>query len=436
MLDTKKLKENYSAAREALLARHSDGHTYEHLAEMLDETVALDDKRRALIQDTEDLQQKRNRMSKEIGTKKRDGENTDALQQDVQAIKQKLDESSAALDDVLARLNELALRIPNIPDDSVPRGVGEEDNVVARTWGEPRSFSFTPKQHFEIGADLGILDLERAAKLAGSRFGLLRGMGARLERSLVDFMLDIQTKEHDYIEFAPPYIVNADTMRGTGQLPKFEDELFRIQGERPMYLIPTAEVPLTNIHAGEILEEEELPKLYTAYTPCFRSEAGSHGKDTRGILRVHQFNKVELVNIVTPATSNEALETMTQCAEKVLQRLEIPYRVVVLCTADMGFSVAKTYDVEVWLPGQNRYREISSCSNCRDFQARRANIRYRPADGGKPRYVHTLNGSGIAIGRTWLAILENYQQEDGSVVIPDALRPYIDGCERIGSIDH
>jgi len=433
MLDTKLLKENFSEIREKLLTRHAEGEAYKTLAELLDEFVVIDEKRRALITETEALQQDRNTFSKEIGTKKRAGENADELQQKVQTIKQKLEISGSELDKTQKNLDSIALRIPNIPDESVPAGKGENDNVEIRKIGDPKNFEFEPKQHFELAEALGILDLERAAKLAGSRFSLLSGMGARLERALVDFMLDIQTGENNYTEFAPPYIVNANTMRGTGQLPKFEEDLFRLQTDNPMYLIPTAEVPLTNIHSGEILEEKELPKLYTAYTPCFRSEAGSYGKDTRGIIRVHQFNKVELVNIVAQDASNDALEKMTNCAEEILKRLEIPYRVVVLCSADMGFSAAKTYDIEAWLPGQNTYREISSCSNCKDFQGRRANIRYRPADGGKPKFAHTLNGSGMAVGRTWIAILENYQQADGSVLIPEALRPYMGGVEVIGN---
>jgi len=433
MLDTKLLKENFSEIREKLLTRHAEGEAYKTLAELLDEFVVIDEKRRALITETEALQQDRNTFSKEIGTKKRAGENADELQQKVQTIKQKLEISGSELDKTQKNLDSIALRIPNIPDESVPAGKGENDNVEIRKIGDPKNFEFEPKQHFELAEALGILDLERAAKLAGSRFSLLSGMGARLERALVDFMLDIQTGENNYTEFAPPYIVNANTMRGTGQLPKFEEDLFRLQTDNPMYLIPTAEVPLTNIHSGEILEEKELPKLYTAYTPCFRSEAGSYGKDTRGIIRVHQFNKVELVNIVAQEASNDALEKMTNCAEEILKRLEIPYRVVVLCSADMGFSAAKTYDIEAWLPGQNTYREISSCSNCKDFQGRRANIRYRPADGGKPKFAHTLNGSGMAVGRTWIAILENYQQADGSVLIPEALRPYMGGVEVIGN---
>ena len=431
MLDTKLLKENFSEIREKLLSRHADGAAYKKLDELLDSFLSLDEKRRALITETESLQQDRNTFSKEIGMKKRAGENADELQQKVQTIKQKLEVSGAELDEIQKSLSNIALQIPNIPDESVPVGKGESDNIEVRKYGEPKKFDFEPKQHFELAEKLGILDLERAAKLAGSRFSLLRGLGARLERALVDFMLDIQTGKNNYIEFAPPYIVNANTMRGTGQLPKFEEDLFRLQGEKPMYLIPTAEVPLTNIHAGEILEEKDLPKLYTAYTPCFRSEAGSYGKDTRGILRVHQFDKVELVNITPQEASNDALEKMTNCAEEILKALEIPYRVVVLCTADMGFSATKTYDIEAWLPGQNTYREISSCSNCKDFQGRRANIRYRPKNGGKPKFVHTLNGSGIAVGRTWIALLENYQQADGSILIPKALQPYMGGVEVI-----
>lgn len=431
MLDTKLLKENFEQIREKLLSRHAEGEAYKKLGNLLDEFISLDEKRRALISVTENLQQDRNKFSKEIGIKKRAGEDATDLQEKVRQIKENLEKSSAELDEIQKKLSSVSLQIPNIPDDSVPVGQGENDNVEIRRFGEPKKFDFEPKQHFEIAENLGILDLERAAKLAGSRFSLLKGAGARLERALVDFMLDVQTRENNYTEFAPPYIVNAKTMQGTGQLPKFEEDLFRLKIENPMYLIPTAEVPLTNIHAGEILDENDLPKLYTAYTPCFRSEAGSYGKDTRGILRVHQFDKVELVNIVTQEASNDALEKMTNCAEEILKRLEIPYRVVVLCTADMGFSAAKTYDIEVWLPGQNTYREISSCSNCTDFQARRANIRYRPKDGGKPKFAHTLNGSGIAVGRTWIAILENYQQADGSVVIPKALRPYMNGTEII-----
>jgi len=431
MLDTKLLRENFDDIRGKLLTRHGTGKAFEQLAEMLDQFLVLDDKRRELIQSVEEKQQKKNQLSKEIGIKKRNGENADQLQNTVQSLKQALEEETAALDSVREKLDFIVCRVPNIPDEETPVGKDEEDNVEISTWGEPAKFDFEPKQHFEIGEKLGILDLERAAKLAGSRFGLMEGLGAKLERALINFMLDLQTGEHGYAEISPPFIVNADTMRGTGQLPKFEYDLFKLEGERPMYLIPTAEVPLTNIHAGEILEEKDLPKLYAAYTPCFRREAGAAGKDTRGIMRVHQFDKVELVNIVKAGASKKALETMVKSAEKVLQLLEIPYRVVALCTADIGFSAAITYDIEVWLPGQNCYREISSCSNCKDFQARRANIRYRPEGGGKPEFVHTLNGSGLAAGRTWIAVLENYQQADGSVVIPKVLRPYFGGLEKI-----
>jgi len=433
MLNQKLLKENFDVVREKLLTRHGTGKAFEQLAEMLDEFLSLDDKRRALIQNVEEKQQKRNQLSKDIGIKKRNGEDADELQNTVQSLKQELEEENAKLDAVREKLDFIIFRIPNIPDEKTPAGKGEEDNVVVSTYGEPQKLNFEPKQHFEIGESLGILDLECAAKLAGARFGLMKGPGAKLERALINFMLDLQTSEHGYTEIAPPFIVNADTMRGTGQLPKFEEDLFKLEGERPMYLIPTAEVPLTNIHAGEILEEKDLPRLYAAYTPCFRREAGAAGKDTRGIIRVHQFDKVELVNIVKPDASKIALEAMVKSAEKVLQLLEIPYRVVTLCTADIGFSAAITYDIEVWLPGQNCYREISSCSNCKDFQARRANIRYRPEGGGKPEFVHTLNGSGLAAGRTWIAVLENYQQADGSVVIPKVLRPYLGGLEKIGN---
>ncbi|MCX7847526.1 MAG: serine--tRNA ligase [bacterium] len=430
MLDIRLLREHPAATRAALLTRHAAGQTYESLAHDFDTLLALDERRRALLQTVQEIEQQRNELSRQIGSLKRAGKDTTDLQRAVHDLKRSLEETRQELAAAEEDFNDLAARIPNIPDPSVPIGKGPEDNVVVRSWGTPPTFNFTPRQHFEIGAALGILDLERAAKLSGTRFSLLRGLGARLERALIDFMLDLHTREHGYLEFAPPYMVTAETMRGTGQLPKFALDLFRVEGEKPLYLIPTAEVPLTNLHADEILDERLLPLRYTAYTPCFRSEAGSYGKDTRGIMRVHQFDKVELVNITTPETSYQALETMTRAAETVLQRLELPYRVVTLCTADMGFAAAKTYDIEVWLPGQNCYREISSCSNCTDFQARRMNLRCRPP-GGKPRFAHTLNGSGIAVGRTWIALLENYQQADGSVLIPPALRPYMDGLERI-----
>lgn len=430
MIDIKLIRDDFDGVKKTLLARHAAGEAYARLADDIDRLADLDGQRRALLQKVEEMKQERNALSRDIGARKKSGEDTQPLQERVQQLKQAGEQSDAQLKTVDEELGGMILRIPNLPDATVPRGAGEEDNVVLRTWGSPTKFSFAPKQHFEIGESLGILDLERAARLAGARFSLLRGAGARLERALIDFMLDIHTKENGYTEIAPPYMVTADVMRGTGQLPKFEADLFKLAGELPLYLIPTAEVPLTNLCAGEILDAKDLPMRLAAFTPCFRSEAGSYGKDTRGILRVHQFDKVELVNITTPDTSNEALEQMTRSAEKVLQRLEIPYRVVALCTADMGFAAAKTYDIEVWLPGQDRYREISSCSNCTDFQARRMNARYRAANG-KPQFVHTLNGSGIAVGRTWIALVENFQQEDGSVVIPPALRPYMGGIERI-----
>jgi len=431
MIDIRLLRDNPDELRRRLLTRHSTGQAYAQLGEDINRLAVLDEERREALQASQHLEQQRNELSKQIGMRKRAGEDAAELQEQVQQLKQELETHKRRLDEVEAEFNDLALRIPNVPDPTVPCGGSEQDNVEIRRVGDQPRFDFEPRQHFELGAELGILDLERAAKLSGARFSLLSGIGARLERALTTFMLDLHTKEHGYTEIAPPYIVSGDTMRGTGQLPKFAEDLFRLEHEKPMYLIPTAEVPLTNLHADEVLAEADLPRLYTAFTPCFRSEAGSYGKDTRGIMRVHQFDKVELVNVVAPETSNEALETMTRSAERVLQLLEIPYRVVVLCTADMGFAAAKTYDIEVWLPAQGCYREISSCSNCTDFQARRAGIRYKPAGGGKPQFVHTLNGSGLAVGRTWIALLENFQQADGSVVIPPVLRPYVDGCERI-----
>jgi seryl-tRNA synthetase len=325
----------------------------------------------------------------------------------------------------------MMLEVPNKPHSSVPEGVDEKDNPEIRRWGTPKSFVFEPKPHWEIGSGLGIMDFERGPKLAESRFTVLKGMGSRLSRGLTQFMLDLHTTEHGFTEVLPPFLVNTETMRGTGQLPKFAEDLYRCVND-DLWLIPTAEVPLTNLHSGEILAEEDLPVYYAAYTPCFRREAGSAGRDVRGMLRQHQFDKVEMVKLCTPETSYEELESLTRCAEEVLKRLELPHRTILLCTGDMGFASSKTYDVEVWLPSQGCYREISSCSNCEDFQARRMNTRYRPADGGRPRFVHTLNGSGIAVGRCLIAVLENYQNEDGSVTVPDVLRPYGGGAERIG----
>jgi seryl-tRNA synthetase len=357
------------------------------------------------------------------------------LLQEVEALKKHRNESSRTeIDERLKKtegdLREFMLGLPNLPHESVPVGRSEEDNALVRTVGAKPEFDFEPKAHWDLGPDLGILDFERAAKLAGARFAVYVGAGARLERALINFMLDLHTGEHGYTEMIPPFMVNADALTGTGQLPKFEEDLFKtIPGD--FYLVPTAEVPLTNLHAGEILEPGSLPLAYTAYTPCFRSEAGSYGKDVRGLIRQHQFNKVELVHFVRAEESYDTLEKLTSHAEEVLTRLGLPYRVVSLCTSDLGFAAAKTYDLEVWLPGQQAYREISSCSNCTDFQARRAGIRYRPETGGKAKLAHTLNGSGLAVGRTLVAILENFQQADGSVVLPEAIRPYMGGQERI-----
>jgi len=326
-------------------------------------------------------------------------------------------------------VRDFQMAVPNTPHESVPEGDDEADNTLVRAWGEPPVHDFTPKNHWELGPELGGLDFERASKLAGSRFAVYWGWAARMERALASFMLDVQTLEHGYLEVAPPVIVNRETMTGTGQLPKFAHDLFKLEGS-DYFLIPTAEVPVTNLHAGEVLDEADLPRLYTAFTPCFRSEAGSYGKDTKGLIRLHQFNKVELVRFERPENSYDALEELTGHAEEILKRLKLPYRVVTLCTGDLGFSAAKTYDLEVWLPGQNAYREISSCSNFEDFQSRRAGIRYKPA-GGKAAYPHTLNGSGLAVGRTMVAVMENYQQADGSIVVPEALRPYMGGKEVI-----
>jgi seryl-tRNA synthetase len=341
-------------------------------------------------------------------------------------------ELEAKLQGIEDALSTSLLGVPNLPDDSVPTGADAEANVEVRRVGTPRAFDFKPKDHLELGAELGILDFERAAKVSGARFAVLWDQGARLERALIQFMLDLHTRERGCREVIPPYLVTAETLLGTGQLPKFESDLFKTRaGDRDLYLIPTAEVPVTNLHRDEILEAAELPKKYVSFTPCFRSEAGSYGKDVRGLVRQHQFHKVEMVRLTTPETSMDALESMVQDAEEVLKRLELPYRVVVLCTGDMGFASAKTYDLEVWLPGQDAYREISSCSNCTDFQARRANLRYRPEPKAKPRFLHTLNGSGLAVGRTLIAVLENHQQKDGSIRIPEALRPYMGGQSAI-----
>jgi len=398
----------------------------------LDELIQLDVEQRAILAEVERLRQRRNELSKEVAELKRQGKSTSDVVARVAAEGPLLNGLEKQLKEKEELLREVALFIPNLPHDSVPVGKSPEDSVEVRRWGTVRRFDFEPKPHWELGETLGILDFERAARIAQSRFAVLKGLGARLERALIGFMLDLHVKEHGYTEVLPPFLVNADAMRGTGQLPKFEEELFKTKDEG-LYMIPTAEVPLTNYHREEILPAGALPLSYVAYTPCFRREAGSYGKDTRGLMRQHQFDKVELVKLTEPERSYDALEEMTRHAEKVLQRLNLPYRAVTLCTADLGFASAKTYDIEVWIPSQGAYREVSSVSNCEAFQARRAHIRYRPSPKAPPRFVHTLNGSGVAIGRTWLAILENYQEADGTVAIPEALRPYIDGLERITS---
>ena len=392
-------------------------------------TIDLD--RRSAITKAETLKAQRNKATEEIAQLKKNKQDANALINETKDLRETIAEAEKIAEEADARLRNILTGIPNLPDDSVPLGTSEADNVEVRRWGTPRQFDFTPKPHWELGEELGVLDLERAAKLTGARFAVYWDMGAKLERGLMNFMLDLHTREHGYTEVLPPFLVNADSLYGTGQLPKFEADLFKVpHGDKNLYLIPTAEVPVTNLYRDETLDGARLPISLTAYTPCFRSEAGSYGKDVRGIIRQHQFQKVELVKFTRPEQSWEEHEKLTHDAEEVLQKLELPYRVMVLSTADMGASSAKTYDLEVWLPGQQLYREISSCSNFLDYQARRANIRYRPEGGKKTELVHTLNGSGLAVGRTWVAIVENYQQADGSVLIPEALRPYI-GAERI-----
>lgn len=393
--------------------------------------AALDRERRSLLPTVENLKRDRNQAGEEIARAKRAGEDVSGL---LEANKGRA-EQIKALDAKLAAIEQerepILLRVPNVPHESVPVGKSAEDNQLVRQHGEPRQFDFEPKPHWELGAALGILDFERAARMSGARFSVLLGAGARLGRALIDFMLDLHTREHGYVEVEPPFLVNAAALQGTGNLPKFEGDLFKIAGDWDLFLIPTAEVPLTNLHRQEILDGRTLPLKYTAYTPCFRSEAGSYGADVRGLIRQHQFDKVELVKFASPDRSYEELESLTANAETVLQRLGLPYRTMLLCTGDMSFASAKTYDIEVWLPSQRSYREISSCSNTEAFQARRANIRVRPDGTGKSEYVHTLNGSGLAVGRTLIAILENYQRADGTITIPEALRPYMRGLEAI-----
>jgi seryl-tRNA synthetase len=395
-----------------------------------DEFVALDRERRDALSNIERLKEKKNRLSGEIGKLKKSGGDAAAQMREVEAVSAAIRDGEAPLADVEARFESFMLTLPNLPHGSVKIGNNESENREVRCWGEPPQFDFEAQNHWDIGEALGILDFERAAKITGARFTVYRGAGAKLERALINFMLDLHTGENGYQEMLPPALVNRASLVGTGQLPKFEEDLFHL-APGDYFLIPTAEVPLTNLHRDEIVERDELPIKYVAYTPCFRSEAGSYGKDVRGLIRQHQFNKVEMVKFSEPETSYDELEKMVQNAEEVLKRLGLPYRVVELCTGDMGFQSAKTYDLEVWLPGQNMYREISSCSNCEEFQARRANIRYRKDKKGRPLFVHTLNGSGLAVGRTLVAVLENYQQKDGSVVIPEVLRPYLGGLARI-----
>jgi seryl-tRNA synthetase len=394
--------------------------------------LALDQERREAIQEVESLKHERKVVSDQIAQMKKKGEDASNIISRMRQVSQRIKELDGKLGQVEDELHRSLLLIPNVPHESVPFGKDENDNPVVKRWGEISQFSFTPKQHWELGESLGILDFERAAKITGARFTLYWGLGARLERALINFMLDLHTTKHGYLEVLPPFMVNSAAMTGTGQLPKFKEDLFKLE-DWDYYLVPTAEVPVTNIFMNEILEEENLPLCYTAYTPCFRSEAGSYGKDTRGLIRQHQFNKVEMVKFTTPEQSYDELESLLLDAEEVLQMLELPYQVVTLCTGDLGFSAAKTYDIEVWIPGQQAFREISSCSNFGDFQARRANIRYRPKGKKKIAYPYTLNGSGLAVGRTLVAIMENWQQEDGSVVIPPALRTYMGGVDIIGS---
>ncbi len=425
MLDLKFVRENLERVEQMIKDRQLDFD--------LSEFRRLDEQRRSLLKEVEELKHKRNKVSEKIAKLKKSGENADDLIEQMRGVSQNIKQLDDELSQIEEKFKNILLLIPNMPHESVVVGKDENDNPVIKTWGEPPRFEFEPKPHWEIGEKLGILDFERAARMTGARFTLYWGAGAELERALITFMLDIHTTRHGYIEVLPPFIVNSTSLIGTGQLPKFKEDLFKLEGW-DYYLVPTAEVPVTNIHMNETLDEDELPKYYTAYTPCFRSEAGSYGKDTRGLIRQHQFNKVELVKIVKPETSYDELESLLSNAETILQELGIHYRVVSLCTGDLGFAAAKTYDIEVWLPGQQAYREISSCSNFEDFQARRANIRFRRKGKKKSELVHTLNGSGLAVGRTVVAILENYQQPDGRVLIPEVLRPYMKNREYIEPI--
>jgi len=425
MLDLNYVRENIDKVREALNARRDD-------TKALDDFTRADEERRRVIAESDQLNAQRNSSSREIGALMKEGkkEEAEVRRAEVAGLKDKIAELDQLRAATEARMHELLSTLPNIPHASVPVGEDESANAEIRRWGTTPKFAFEPRDHVDLGTALGILDLERATKIASARFAILNGAGARLERALINFMIDVQTREHGYLETLPPFIVNRASLFGTAQLPKFEADLFKLEDERQLYLVPTAEVPVTNYYRDEILDASQLPIRWAAYTPCFRSEAGSYGRDTRGVIRQHQFEKVELVKYSLPENSYEELESLTRDAEVILQKLGLHYRVVALSTGDLGFGSAKTYDIEVWLPSQNTFREISSCSNYEAFQARRAQIRFRRAGGAKPEFVHTLNGSGLAIGRTWIAVLENYQQEDGSVIVPEVLRPYM-GLDRI-----
>ncbi|MGF6906588.1 serine--tRNA ligase [Fusobacterium sp. PH5-44] len=421
MLDLKFLRENKEVIKEMLKNRNSNLD--------MEEFEKMDIERRSVLTEVEALKQKRNIASAEIARLKKEKENTDELIKEMSSVSEKIKELDKSLSEIDEKIKYFQMIIPNMYHNDTPIGKDEEENVEIKTWGKPTEFSFEPKAHWEIGEALEILDFERGAKLSGARFVLYRGAGARLERALINFMLDTHTTEHGYTEHLTPFLVKREICEGTGQLPKFEEDMYKIV-EDDMFLISTSEITMTNINREEILQEKELPKYYTAYSPCFRREAGSYGRDVKGIIRVHQFNKVEMVKITNKETSYDELEKMVKNAETILQKLELPYRVIQLCSGDMGFSAAKTYDIEVWLPSQNKYREISSCSNCTDFQARRMGLKYRPANGnGKSEFCHTLNGSGLAVGRTLVAIMENYQQEDGSFLIPRVLIPYMGGID-------
>lgn len=421
MLDIRRIRINPEEVKEALAKRHGEF--------PIDQVLDLDEKRRQILTEVEDMKAKQNQVSKEIPKLKKEGKDATEVLEEMKNLSARIKELDVEVKEIDESLRDILLGIPNTPHESVVEGVSDEDNVEIRKFGRPREFDFEPKAHWDLGTDLKILDFERASKITGARFTVFKGLGAKLERALISFMLDLHTTEHGYTEMLTPFMVNRDSMTGTGQLPKFEEDMFHLPG-KDYFMIPTAEVPLTNLHRDEILNLEVLPLLYTGYTPCFRQEAGAAGRDTRGLIRNHQFDKVELVKLANPKDSYDELEKLTNAAEEVLKRLNIPYRVVMLSTGDLGFSSAKTYDIEVWMPSYNRYVEISSCSNFEDFQARRANLRYRNEEG-KVEYLHTLNGSGLAVGRTFAAILENFQQEDGSIKIPEVLVPYLGGVKEI-----